>query len=169
MGGFNPITSVLGAASNILSLGRDAYNYNTINRDYSNAQNRYAQTENEIAQDRAQQKQQLALQAEQDGAARRSALKRVMAKQQAEFGAQGIDTTDGSGQAVLLGLFKESDDEKNYRDKLDALKNTSIDQDADNRRKRNLLDLQDSYARAQGRIVNYDYTSPFTSLSGKKN
>ena len=59
---------------------------------------------------------------------RRLALKRAVARQRAAFGGQGIASGDGSSEAVLLGLFEESEDEKQSRERLDKLRLQAIDQ-----------------------------------------
>ncbi len=59
---------------------------------------------------------------------RRDALRRAVAKQKAAFGATGADMTTGSGQAVLLGLYDESEAEKEKREALDTFKLNAIDQ-----------------------------------------
>lgn len=81
------------------------------------------------AQEDAQaQRAEIELSAQQDEEERRSALKRAVARQRAQFGAQGIGTNgSGSAQAVLLGLFEESDDERERREQLDALRTQSLE------------------------------------------
>lgn len=76
---------------------------NALERDKLNAQSRQAETE------------------------RLNALKRAMARQRANFGAQGVGTGAGSSQAVLLGMFDESADELRAREEMDALKNRALD------------------------------------------
>lgn len=139
MGGFNPITAVLGTALR---------GFNATD-DYSRARASYNAQEQQIQNEAALKKQEMALDAEKDAADRRNALKRAMAKQQAIFGGQGIETTDGSGEAVLLGMLKESDEEKAYRDRLDQIKRNALAQDTDAKRSRNLLSLQNNYASAR--------------------
>lgn len=70
---------------------------------------------------------------------RRVALRRAMARQRAQFGAQGIDADDGSGEAVLLGLFQESDVERAQRERLDTLRNRAIDEAMEERSRINVL------------------------------
>ena len=60
---------------------------------------------------------------------RRDALRRAVARQRAAFGAQGLSATDGSGEAVLLGLFDESESERAAREKLDTLRMQALDQE----------------------------------------
>jgi len=93
----------------------------------------------QAAADAALQKQQIALSAAQENEERQKALKRAVARQRANFGSQGIGSGAGSSQAVLLGLFEESDDEKARRDALDNLRNKAIDQDLSNGNALNVL------------------------------
>lgn len=73
--------------------------------------------------------------------ARRAALKRAVARQRALFGAQGTGSTGGSAQAVLLGLFDESDAEKAQRERLDGVRQAVLETDLSARRQANLLQL----------------------------
>lgn len=79
---------------------------------------------------------------------RQAALKRAMARQQAKFGASGITTgSSGSAQALLLGLFDESEQEKSRRNALDALRYQSINDDLAYKNRVNILALDDLRAR----------------------
>ncbi len=60
---------------------------------------------------------------------RRDALKRAVARQRTQMGSQGISTSGGSAQAILLGLFDESEDERLQRERLDGLRTSALDQD----------------------------------------
>ena len=68
-----------------------------------------------------------------------AALKRSIAKRNARFGATGVGGTGGSREAVLLGLYNESDDEKKQREELDKLRFSSIDNDLSSLASRNIL------------------------------
>lgn len=70
---------------------------------------------------------------------RKAALKRSVAKRRAEFGASGVGTRTGSSEAVLLGLFDESEEEKQQRLRLDNIKLNSLDQGLAQRRATNTL------------------------------
>ncbi len=59
---------------------------------------------------------------------RKAALKRSVAKRRAEFGANGVSAGAGSSEAVLLGLFDESEEEKQQRLRLDKIRLKSLDQ-----------------------------------------
>ena len=60
---------------------------------------------------------------------RLAALRRAVARQRASYGAGGIDSGDGSAEAVLLGLFEESDEDRRRRERLDDIRNRALDQD----------------------------------------
>ena len=86
------------------------------------------------ASDRAQ----IALDAKQTEDARRTALKRAIAKQNVNFGASGVSKS-GSGEAVLLGLYNEADDDLNYNKSLDQLRYNAIDRGLYNAQQNNIL------------------------------
>jgi hypothetical protein len=83
----------------------------------------------------------IALQADQDAVRRRKALKRAMAKQKASRGASGT-SAGGSGEAVLLGLYNESDDEARQRENLDKIRYNALDNDLYTLSERNILEKQ---------------------------
>lgn len=87
------------------------------------------------------QKEQMRINADAAETERRNALRRAIAKQRAQFGASGISQGDGSSQAVLLGMFDESDEERQQREALDALKTASIDQNVGQQARVNTLQL----------------------------
>lgn len=61
-------------------------------------------------------------------AKRRAALRRAVARQNVNFAARGLSKNDsGSSEAILLGLFDESDTERAQREKLDTIRNRAID------------------------------------------
>lgn len=96
-------------------------------------------SEANAAQDAALNRQKIASDAATTEAERRSALKRAVARQRAQYGAQGLESADGSGEAVLLGMFGESDDDRVARERLDGLRSQAIDQDLDEQRRINVL------------------------------
>jgi hypothetical protein len=93
------------------------------------------------AEQAALQKEQIRLSAEQTETNRRAALRRAMARQRAQFGASGVGSNGGSSQAVLLGLFDESEEELNQRTALDALKTAAVDQGFAQQQRINTLQL----------------------------
>lgn len=95
----------------------------------------------ETMADAEARRRDIALDAQTAEETRRAALKRAVARQRAAFGASGIDTTGGgSAQAVLLGLFDESDAERAQRERLDSFRLGAIDQDVDYQAQRNVLE-----------------------------
>ncbi len=100
---------------------------------------RQALDERQRAQDAELQRQSIALDAQEAEESRREALRRAVSRQRANFGAQGVGSGSGSSQAVLLGLFEESDDEKRRREELDNLRLNAIDQDLAQNRSINVL------------------------------
>jgi len=90
-------------------------------------QERQALQQQQRAQDAALQKQQIALSSSQDEEKRKAALKRAVARQRASFGSQGVGSGAGSSQAVLLGMFEETEDELSRREELDNLRLNAVD------------------------------------------
>jgi hypothetical protein len=87
----------------------------------------------------ALERQKIALDAQAAEDERRAALKRAVAKQRAAYGSAGTTVEGGSGEAVLLGLFSESDAERTRREQLDTLKNAVIDQNIAQQARLNVL------------------------------
>ena len=86
------------------------------------------------------ERQKIASAAKEKETERLRSLKRAVARQRAEFGGSGIASGDGSSQAVLLGLFDESEQEKADRERLDKIKLSAIDQSLANKRRVNTLE-----------------------------
>jgi len=143
------LSSVVGATDSIAgTLGLTANNAQKQRRKDLQSQQDLA-----LAQLKAQQNQSLA-QSESDAALerakiaqdasmaqseRKQALKRAVARQRAQFGSSGAGGTGGSSEAVLLGLFEESEEEKAQRDRLDNLRFKAIDQSLSDQRATNTL------------------------------
>ena len=89
----------------------------------------------------ALQKEQIRISGEQAETSRRAALRRAMARQRAQFGASGIGSGSGSAQAVLLGMFDESEEELQQRQTLDSLKTAAINQGVTQTQRINTLQL----------------------------
>lgn len=111
-------------------------------------QQRQAQGETQAAQDITLQKQQLALESAQAEEKRQAALRRAVARQRASFGGSGISSTGGSADAVLLGLFDESEEELQNREALDNLRNRALDQDLQQTKSVNVLQATQLAARS---------------------
>lgn len=78
---------------------------------------------------------------EANKARRLNALKRAVARQKTLFSAQGLGAGDGgSREAVLLGLYDESDFEQREDDRYANLRKAALSQDLAEQRQRNLLE-----------------------------
>ena len=102
-------------------------------QDKQNLQMQQSQTNAALDRDK------IALDATNAEDARKKALRRAVSRQRASFGSQGIGSGAGSSQAVLLGMFEESDTEKKKREGLDALRFNAIDSDLSQRKSLNVL------------------------------
>ena len=102
-------------------------------------QARQKQEEALVADQNALDREKIKLDAAGTEERRRQALRRAVAKQRAQFGAQGI-STGGSSEAVLLGLFNESDAERAEREKIDNLRLTVLNQKEAAVKQKNLLE-----------------------------
>ena len=167
MGGFDSFSNVFGAISRFSnatsSLQKSYNNYRGVTQGYQQAKENYDESERAIAEKAALDQQQIQLDNEQAARDRKNTLHKAVAAQQAKFGGQGIDTTDGSGEAAMLGLYKDSAESKAYRDQSDNLKLASITQDALSKRRKNLLNLQHNYETARdGFIRNFDSYTDLT-------
>ncbi|MGZ9109339.1 MAG: transporter [Micavibrio sp.] len=102
-------------------------------------------------------KQKLAADSAQADRNRRDALRRAIARQNAQIGAQGFSSSEGSGEAVLLGLFEESENERAARDKIDTLRTRAIDQDREEQSRINVLQRTQLQERQQLQRALADY------------
>lgn len=94
----------------------------------------------QAAQDNALERERIATQAAQDEQQRRASLRRAVARQRAQFGSSGISQGgSGSSQAVLLGLFEETQDELAQRQQIDNLRNRALALDEAQSKSLNLL------------------------------
>jgi hypothetical protein len=93
-----------------------------------------------LAQKNALDKQEIATKSQEANQQRQAALRRAVARQRAEFGASGVSTEDGSSEAVLLGLFQETEDDKANRARLDNLRVKALDQNLSNASRVNTLE-----------------------------
>lgn len=83
----------------------------------------------QLEQDTALERERMALEGKQADEQRQAALRRAVARQRAQFGASGVGGGSGSSQAVLLGLFEESDEERAQQEKIDNLRSRALDND----------------------------------------
>lgn len=86
----------------------------------------------------------VAKQQEADEQSRQRALRASMASQRARFGASGLSPEEGSAEAVLLGMFSESEEESAQRIERDALRQRAIDTNGGFTSGRNLLEATQS-------------------------
>ena len=163
MGGFTSLASeafnIFNAAGNIIGA------YDNLRGDssyYRDLQRQQTEQMRQMAENSALEKEKIRLSAEQTEAERRAALRRAIAKQKAKYGASGIESSGGSSQALLLGLYDESEEERQRRESLDALKSQAIDQNMDQQQRINTLQL--TQLRERSRYNNRG--SVFTALGG---
>lgn len=143
LAGILPVLSGIGTAVSFIDKQTGLFNRITGRDDKNdlrqlNERNRLQQQK--LAQDIALQKEQNTLDSEQKESERRSALRRAVARQRAKFGAQGIGSAGGSSEAVLLGLFDESEDERKKREDVDALRGRILDNNLSQSAAGNLLE-----------------------------
>jgi len=134
------IQAGVGLVTNVVSTFGDA-------ADEKDSQNqalmalRRRQNENiqQAQEDAALERDKIVSSAKQADLQRRKALKRAVARQRANFAGSGITGRGGSSEAVLLGLFDESDIERQDRARLDQLRFNALDQNLDQRQRLNLI------------------------------
>lgn len=95
--------------------------------------------EAQAAEDAALESARIAADSAATEEARRAALRRAAAAQRAKFGAQGLSPQDGSSEAVLLGLFEESDADRARREEIDGLRAAALSGGLAQKRSVNLL------------------------------
>ena len=121
------VNPALGVAASVISTVSDSRNLEKQQAQQTRAlQRQQAENLRSAQEDAALDKATIKAQAEAAENDRRDALKRAVARQRVNFGASGL-TGDGSSQAVLLGLFDESNDDRQERERLDALRLGAID------------------------------------------
>ncbi len=106
-----------------------------------------------MAQSNQLEKQKIQADAQEADRKRRQALKRAVARSKASFAGRGLsNASGGSSDAILLGLFNESEDDQKERERLDKLRTTALDQRYDQKNQLNLLEV--SHAREKNRLNN---------------
>ena len=105
--------------------------------------------ERQSAQDASLEQQRRAEERAQANSRRQAALRRAVSRQRAQFGASGVGSDGGSSEAVLLGLFEETDEDRNQRERLDSLRNRALEQDQIQLRSRNVLEATQTAQRNQ--------------------
>jgi len=144
MAGFNSIAAAaIGAlnVANTVAKAYDSYQDNSGMRQYEqekamkNLEFQQAQQKAVLEKDRVRQD---ALFAEDE---RRKALRSLVAEQRAKYGASGTGSVDGSGQALLLGLFEDSEDKRENKEAQTAFDLSEIEQNLGNSQRINTLQL----------------------------
>lgn len=101
MAGIESIAALLGVASGVAGMVQQARTAQVDSQRLTAQANANvaaaAREQDEIARERAETER-----------ARRAALRRAIASQRAKLGAQGISSSEGSGEALLLGLVNDS-------------------------------------------------------------
>lgn len=96
--------------------------------------------EAQAAQDAALARQEMAAEAVGAETARRAALKRAVARQKVSLASQGISAADdGSAEAILLGMFQESEEERGTRARMDGLREQALSQSLSQKQALNVL------------------------------
>ncbi len=171
MAGFTSVAATaiqaLGAVNTVLG-AVNSYKNNSGQRAYEQQKEVY-DLQNQQAQQRAVlEKQQIDQQTAQAETERRAALRRLMAKQRAAYGAEGISTGDGSAEALLLGYFDESDQGRQQRESLDNLKKAAIDQNLNDQQRLNMLQLTQIKEKNKINRLTSAYTLADTLLPKEK-
>ena len=114
----------------------------------------------------ALEKQEITAKAANAEKERRAALKRAVARQRVQFGASGVSAGDGSSEAVLLGMFEESDEERQSRERLDNIKLQAIDQNLVNQKRVNTLERTQlaEKSRLKNSSSNFDTVTELLSI-----
>ena len=138
------LTTTLGAAQTVYSAVNTIQDLTQSSRSedlaLSQLREQQALQAQQLAQQSSLKQQEVALNSAQAEEDRLSALRRAVASQRASFGASGVGSGHGgSSEAVLLGLFEESEDERSQREKSDALKRQALDQRQTQSKSLNLL------------------------------
>ncbi|MFA5592581.1 MAG: transporter [Micavibrio sp.] len=142
MGGLSSFANTAMQAVNLAGNIMGVVNaYQSGRNDYRDSRDLRALELQQQAERAAMEQQKIALDAQGAESERRAALRRAVARQRARYGAGGTGSYDGSAQAVLLGLFDESDEEAQRRTALDTLRTRALDQGIAQRQSINTLQL----------------------------
>ncbi len=164
LGGLSALNQSLGLVSNFISGGNRQDSQSLA---LQQLQQRQALNAQNLAQRTAQEREQIAAQSQANEQTRRRALRRAVARQRAQFGGSGVGNTGGGSQeAVLLGLFDETQEQLDQRERLDGLRNSALDLGASQQRSLNLLQLQQLSQRQNiGRVsTGLDRASDFINF-----
>lgn len=133
------LTSLVGAVRQVANFVENPASLNPFNTSSDLVAKQQAEAMKELQQkqqleerkaqsDAGLQKAQLAAESRASQDQTQAALMRAVAKQRAQFGAKGISPDEGSAQAVLLGLYKQNDQQLADQERIDNLRNAAIDQ-----------------------------------------
>lgn len=100
------------------------------------------------------QKQAIRAQTEAEKKEKNAALRRAVARRRALYGANNV-SIEGSGEAVLLGLYEETEDDLKKREELDRLRMASLDNSASLAQTRSLLDAASVFSTVSNRRSHY--------------
>ena len=131
----NTVNNIVGAAQ---TLGGNSPARQEQDLALRQLQDRQRLEQKQLAQQNALERERIATQAQAEEDKRQRALRRAVSRQRASFGASGV-SNDGSSQAVLLGLFDESEEELQRRTELDNIRSRALDLNASQSRSLNLL------------------------------
>lgn len=94
-------------------------------------------------QNAALERSKISAETEQIEKDRQAALRRAVARQNNMLASKGFSTSDGgSAEAILLGLFEESEEEKASRQKYDTLRQQALDLGLSQKKSANILARQ---------------------------
>ncbi len=143
--GLGAVTPILGAANQVVNAFNDPSKDDKKNLVASQQQalRQLQQTQAEqtrnLEETTALEREKLLAQAQADEADRLAALRRAVARQNVQFASQGISSTGGSSDAVLLGLFEESEEDRTERERLDNIRSKALDQELESTQRLNVL------------------------------
>ncbi|NQZ14812.1 MAG: hypothetical protein HRT94_08345 [Alphaproteobacteria bacterium] len=135
----NNVISTVRPIANAVGRGLDIFDDGSDDLSLSQLEQQHKQEQKQAAQRAALEKQEILVKAQEAENKRRDALKRAVSRQRAQFGASGVSSQGGSSEAVLLGLFDESEQERASREQLDNLRFNAIDQNLQQQRRVNTL------------------------------
>ncbi|MGE4313026.1 MAG: transporter [Pseudobdellovibrionaceae bacterium] len=138
-GAASAISNVVGAYTTLSGLGGFGSRSQSADLAYRQMQAQNALQQQQAAQAAALEKQRLETESQSNARKRRAALKRAMARQNVLYGAQGISSEGGSGEAILLGLYNETEEDLADRERLDNLRKAALDQRLENTTALNVL------------------------------
>lgn len=144
MGG---LTSLASTAMQALSVANtvagavNSYEEKSGKRDYEQIQKRAALDLQNVQGRASLEKEQIRLDADRIESEKKAALRRLVAKQRAQFGASGISAGDGSSKAYLLGLIDDEEEAARQREALDNLKISLADESVARQQRVNTLTL----------------------------